>query len=87
MGAVMDRQALDARLEAAAMVGMTTAVWAAVQPDKPAVYDPDGRMRTFAQVNANANRLVRLLRQAGLQAGDSVALVTSNRAAWRPAPP
>ena len=80
MGAVMDRQTLDARLEAAAMVGMTTAVWAAAQPDKPAVYDPDGRMRTFAQVNANANRLVRLLRQAGLQAGDSVALVTSNRA-------
>ncbi len=76
MDAAMD---LNARLEAAAMVGMGTAVWADVQPDKPAVYDPDGKVRTFAQVNANANRIVRVLRAAGLKAGDSVALVSSNR--------
>ncbi|ODT87810.1 MAG: acyl-CoA synthase [Phenylobacterium sp. SCN 70-31] len=58
---------------------MTTAVWAEVQPGKPAVIDPDGRTRDFAEVNANANRIVRRLRAAGLQAGDAVALVMSNR--------
>ncbi|WP_397400785.1 AMP-binding protein [Phenylobacterium sp.] len=72
-------EALNARLEAAAMVGMNTAVWASVQPDKPSVVDPDGQSRTFGEVNANANRLVRLLRNAGLKAGDAVAILTSNR--------
>ncbi|HEY0648742.1 AMP-binding protein [Phenylobacterium sp.] len=80
MDAVMEQANLDQRLEAAAQVGMTTAVWAEVQPDKAAVIDPDGRVRTFAEVNANANRIVRLLRGAGLKAGDAVALVLSNRA-------
>jgi len=80
MDAVMERADLDQRLEAAAQVGMTTAVWADVQPDKAAVIDPDGRVRTFAEVNVNANRIVRLLRGAGLKAGDAVALVLSNRA-------
>jgi long-chain acyl-CoA synthetase len=80
MDAVMERANLDQRLEAAAQVGMTTAVWAEAQPDKAAVIDPDGRVRTFAEVNANANRIVRLLRGAGLKAGDAVALVLSNRA-------
>ncbi|WP_337187426.1 AMP-binding protein [Phenylobacterium sp.] len=79
MDAVIDGRGLEARLEAAALEGMTTAVWAEVQPDKPAVIDPDGRTRTFAEVNANANRIVRRLRAAGLQAGDAVALVMSNR--------
>jgi len=79
MEAVMERAGLDERLEAAAQVGMTTAVWAQQQPDKAAVIDPDGRTRTFAEVNANANRIVRLLRGAGLKAGDAVALVMSNR--------
>ena len=80
MEAVKEREGLTERLEAAALNGMTTAVWAAVQPDRPAVYDPNGAPHTFAKVNANANRLVRLMRQAGLKAGDAVALVTSNRA-------
>lgn len=80
MDAVIERAGLDERLEAAAMVGMTTAVWAAEQPDKAAVIDPQGRARSFAQVNANANRIVRLLRGAGLKAGDAVALVMSNLA-------
>lgn len=80
MESVSEREALNARLEAAAMVGMNTAVWASVQPDKPSVIDPDGRVRTFAEVNANANRIVRLLRQAGLRAGDAVAILSSNRA-------
>jgi long-chain acyl-CoA synthetase len=79
MESVSEQEALNARLEAAAMVGMNTAVWASVQPDKPSVIDPDGQTRTFGEVNANANRLVRLLRNAGLKAGDAVAILTSNR--------
>lgn len=79
MDAVIERAGLAERLEAAAAVGMTTAVWADHQPHKAAVIDPDGRTRSFAEVNANANRIVRLLRNAGLKAGDAVALCMSNR--------
>jgi long-chain acyl-CoA synthetase len=79
MDAVLEREDLTQRLEAASLNGMTMAVWAEAQPDKAAVIDPDGTRRTFAEVNANANRLVRVLRQAGLKAGDAVALVMSNR--------
>ncbi|MBJ7409938.1 MAG: AMP-binding protein [Phenylobacterium sp.] len=79
MDAVLERQDLNQRLEAAALNGMTMAVWADVQPDKAAVVDPDGTRRSFAEVNANANRIVRLLRKAGLKAGDAVALAMSNR--------
>lgn len=79
MDAVLERAGLDQRLEAAAMTGMTTAVWAEHQPDKAAVIDPDGRTRSFVEVNRNANRIVRLLRNAGLKAGDAVAVLMSNR--------
>ncbi|MBI1197690.1 MAG: AMP-binding protein [Phenylobacterium sp.] len=79
MEAVKEREDLSARLEAAALTGMTTSVWADAQPDKACVIDPDGRTRSFAEVNRNANRIVRLLRGAGLKAGDAVALVMSNR--------
>jgi long-chain acyl-CoA synthetase len=79
MEALKERMDLDARLAAAQMTGMTGAVWAQVQPDKPAVIDPDGTVRTSAEVNAAANRIARLLRNAGLKAGDAVALVCSNR--------
>ena len=70
---------LTERLDAATLNGMGLSVWAEVQPDKACVIDPDGRVRSFAEVNANANRLVRRLRQAGLTAGDSVAVLASNR--------
>ncbi len=79
MDAVLERAGLDQRLEGAAMTGMTTAVWAEHQPDKAAVIDPDGRTRSFVEVNRNANRIVRLLRNAGLKAGDAVAVLMSNR--------
>ena len=79
MDAVLEREDLTQRLEAASLNGMTMAVWAEAQPDKAAVIDPDGTRRSFAEVNANANRLVRVLRQAGLKAGDAVAVVMSNR--------
>lgn len=79
---VQDRVAdLTERLNQAAVTGMTQAVWADVQPNKVQIIEvPSGRTRTFKQVNDNANRLVRLMRNAGLKAGDSVALLCSNRA-------
>lgn len=65
-------------LEQAVATGMLTAYYAARQPDVPAVTTQYGE-RTFAQLNANANRLVRLLRSHGLKAGDAVAIVSKNR--------
>ena len=70
---------LAERLQDAAGKGMTTAVWAAFKPDDVAVYDPSGVTHTFGKINANANRIVRLLRSHGLVAGDAVALLCSNR--------
>jgi len=58
--------------------GMTLALWARHFPATPAVLSADGD-RTFAELNANANRLARALRAAGLSAGDSLALLCSNR--------
>jgi len=75
-----ERTSLEDTLNQAAAVGMTTAVWARLRPDTPAVIDPDGRVKTFAEVNAAANKLSRLFRQHGLKQGDSLALVCSNRA-------
>ncbi len=67
------------RLDQAALSGMSFAVWAARQPERTAVIDPDGTVHSFGAVNADANRLVRLLWSRGLEAGDSVALICSNR--------
>lgn len=75
-----ERTSLDDVLNEAAATGMTTAVWAKLQPDKPAVIDPDGKVTTFGQVNAAANKLTRLFRQHGLGKGDALAIVCSNRA-------
>ncbi|MDB5447966.1 MAG: acyl-CoA synthetase (AMP-forming)/AMP-acid ligase [Phenylobacterium sp.] len=59
--------------------GMSTSYWAQVKPDAPAVFDRFGQ-RTFGEVNARANRIVRLLRGLGVRAGEHVAFVSSNRA-------
>jgi long-chain acyl-CoA synthetase len=75
-----ERFDLNEALVSAGMVGMTTSVWARVQPDKVAIYEPSGRTRTFAELAAHANKVARLCRDAGLQPGDSVALLCSNRA-------
>jgi long-chain acyl-CoA synthetase len=59
---------------------MLLAWWAERQPDVPAVTGPgptDGR--TFAQLNARANQLVRALRRLGVEDGDGVALLCPNR--------
>ena len=75
-----DGVSLDDRLGAAAISGMTMAVWAELKPDAVFIHDPTGKTTTFSELNAAANRIVRLLRQHGLKAGDAVALVCSNRA-------
>ena len=80
MDDLKDAVSLNDRLEAAAQVGMTNSVWASVHPHKTAIYDPDGTTHTFGKVNGNANKLARLFRERGLKAGDSLALICSNRA-------
>jgi long-chain acyl-CoA synthetase len=51
----------------------------ATTPDKSAIVMADtGWTQTFAELDAAANRLSRLLRAAGLQAGDHVALCMEN---------
>ncbi|MDP3116103.1 MAG: AMP-binding protein [Phenylobacterium sp.] len=67
-------------LKAAAELGMAPAFWAARQPEKVAVFEMSGPTRTFGQLNANANRIARLLQDQGLKPGDSVALLCPNRA-------
>lgn len=70
---------IKARVDAAVDSGMCMAVWAELQPDKMAVLEVSGRGRTFGELNANANRLVQMMRAHGLKAGDAVAIVCSNR--------
>jgi long-chain acyl-CoA synthetase len=65
-------------IEHAIATGMLVAFHAAQTPDASAVVTNYGE-RTFAELNANANRFVRLLEQHGIGPGDSVAVVTKNR--------
>jgi long-chain acyl-CoA synthetase len=76
----LDLAALESRTGEAAKSGMQPAIWAELTPDRVAIYDYTGQDRTFGELNANANRVARLLRGAGLKAGDAVALACSNRA-------
>lgn len=62
----------------ATAAGMATSVWARLIPDYPAVIAPSGT-RTFAELNAHANQLVRALQRYGVGQGDSIALMCSNR--------
>jgi long-chain acyl-CoA synthetase len=64
--------------EEARAKGMTLAVHARGAPDRPALLSRAGD-RSFGELNARANRLVRALRAAGLAAGDAIALLCSNR--------
>ncbi|MEI9995217.1 MAG: AMP-binding protein [Rhizomicrobium sp.] len=72
-----DPQFLEALL-AHASVGMVSAFWARVKPGATAIWDRFGE-HSYAEVNANSNRLARVLRGAGLQPGDGVALFCTNR--------
>jgi long-chain acyl-CoA synthetase len=58
--------------------GMLVAYHAKHQPDIRAIVSQYGD-RTFAELNANANRLVRLFAAHGIGHGDAVAVVTKNR--------
>jgi long-chain acyl-CoA synthetase len=57
---------------------MLAAFWAEEDGDRPAVISESGD-RTRTELNVNANRLVRALRARGVQAGDGIALLCSNR--------
>jgi len=65
-------------LEASIDNGMLIAYHAERQGEVSAVVTPYGE-RSFAQLNANANKLVRLFEQHGIGPGDAVAVVTKNR--------
>jgi long-chain acyl-CoA synthetase len=64
---------------ARAAEGMEIAAVAAADPARVALRHGEEAI-CFAELNALANRVARLLRGAGLQAGDAVALVCGNRA-------
>src|SRR5512146_218831 len=68
---------VEARAQAVA-TGTVVSFHAARRPDQPALITPYGD-RTYAELDAAANRLGRALRAAGLQPGDAVALVCRNR--------
>ncbi len=65
-------------LRAANRTGTVGSYWAERSPDHPAIISEHGN-RTFAELNQRANRLARALRSRGVQAGDGVALMMSNR--------
>lgn len=69
---------LDADLQHAIETGTLIAWHARQRGDTPAVISEHGE-RTFAELNANANRLVRLLAAHGIGPGDAIAVVTRNR--------
>ena len=62
----------------AAQTGMTLAFHAQERPDRMAVSSNYG-VRTFSELNARVNQLARVLRQAGLQPDDGVAMLLVNR--------
>jgi long-chain acyl-CoA synthetase len=68
----------EGALEQAIRTGSLGSFWAKLQPDVPAVITPDA-VATFADLNDRANQIVRMLRAAGIERGDSVALLCSNR--------
>jgi long-chain acyl-CoA synthetase len=63
---------------AAAAQGMLHAWWAERAPDRLAIASPHGD-RSYADLNANINRVARALRARGLEAGDGLALMCTNQ--------
>src|SRR6202000_49090 len=55
------------------------AFWAQEKPDATAIFDRFGA-HSYAKVNANSNRILRLLRGAGVTHGEGVVLVVTTRA-------
>lgn len=69
---------IAAEAREAATRGMALAVHARAAPERRAVVAPTGE-RTFAELDASANRLARALARRGVGPGDPVALLCSNR--------
>ena len=60
-------------------------VHAAERPDQPAVImGGSGEVLTYGQLEDASNRMAHLLRAAGLQRGDHVAVLLTNRPEWYP---
>ncbi len=78
MAAIATGEHTNLELKDAARAGMIVAWHARQAPDRPAIASPAGD-RSFDELNARANQLARALRARGLEAGDAVALVCSNR--------
>jgi long-chain acyl-CoA synthetase len=67
----------SASMLALAQRGMLLSHWAVVRGDAPALLSRRGN-RSFAQLNANANRLLHRLRAAGLTGDEGLAVVLGN---------
>jgi len=65
-------------LDEAAARGMSVAFQAKRHPERIAILSPRGN-RTYAELNRRANQVVHLLRAAGVEAGDGLALLSRNR--------
>src|SRR5438270_13916340 len=63
---------------AAAATGTVVSLHAKRSPGRAAIVSPHGN-RTYAELDAAANRLARALQAAGLQPGDAIALGCRNR--------
>ncbi len=60
--------------------GLEPGRWAAETPDKPAIImSPGGQIVTYRELDERANQISRLLRNAGLDAGDHIAFSIENR--------
>ncbi len=62
----------------AAALGMTVALHAAADAERPAVI-AGARVESYGELNARANQLARVLQANGVTAGDGLALICSNR--------
>jgi long-chain acyl-CoA synthetase len=69
------------KIPEAMRTGMALAVWAELLPEGPAIVSAHGN-RSFLELNARSNQLVRALRARGVKEGDGVALLCSNRAEY-----
>lgn len=75
-GAVVATQPSPAALAAAR--GMSVALHASEEPDRPAIVSDEGSL-TYAELNGRANQLARALRARGVRRGDGLVIMCSNR--------
>ena len=73
-----DTRDSEEAFESAFASGMALAFHAAARPDAMALWTEFGQL-SFSQLNARVNQLSRLFRNAGLGAGDAIAVVLKNR--------